>query len=155
MTGQTTVAPALTARAKAASGSATTTTIRTVAPPRNSAPSDSGLKFLCSGERGSHTARFSPDGVQTHPRPRIQIPPPIAGQPLLHCRSRCGTIRQLQTPGPPGGAVFAAWGGNAALWNSTAFAPVADRKHWGDRCLSHVGHGNTPVSLSVSSGIIA
>src|SRR5438876_4495954 len=51
--------------------------------------------------------------------------------------------------GPPGGAVFAAWGGNAALWNSTAFAPVADRKHWGDRCLSHVGHGNTPVSLSV------
>src|SRR5438445_1227349 len=48
-------------------------------------------------------ARFSPDGVQTHPRPRIQIPPPIAGQPLLHCRSRCGTIRQLQTPGPQAG----------------------------------------------------
>ena|SRR5437870_559651 len=83
MMGQTTEAPALTARAKAASGSPTTITIRTVVPPRNSAPSDSGIKFLCSGERGPHTARFSPDGVQTHPRPKIPIPPRIAGRPPL------------------------------------------------------------------------
>src|SRR6266478_6299438 len=45
LTGQTTVAPAATARLTAASGSSTVTTIRTVPPPR-----DSGLKFLCSGD---------------------------------------------------------------------------------------------------------
>src|SRR5439155_24439259 len=109
MTGQTTVAPALTARAKAASGSATTITIRTVAPPRNSAPSDSGLKFLCSGERVP-TARFSPHGVQTRPPPRIQIPPPPAGD---HRFIRGLDAEQFASskPGLPGGAVFAAWGG--------------------------------------------
>jgi hypothetical protein len=155
MTGQTTVAPALTARAKAASGSATTTTIRTVAPPRNSAPSDSGLKFLCSGERGPQAARFSPDGVQTHPRPKIQIPPPTAGRPPLHSRSRCGTIRQLQT-GVPRRRGFRRMGWKRRLVELDRLRPVSNREHWGDRgflvlgALRLVSHGGFLSCLSIS-----
>src|SRR5438874_6875584 len=55
LTGQTTVAPAATARAKAASGSSTIITIRTEPPPR-----DSGLKFRFSGDSSATQNSASP-----------------------------------------------------------------------------------------------
>jgi hypothetical protein len=54
-TGQTTVAPAATARAKAASGSSTVITIRADPPPR-----DSGLKLKCSGDSSANQNSAAP-----------------------------------------------------------------------------------------------
>src|ERR1019366_964017 len=54
-TGQTTVAPAATARWKAASGSSTIITIRTEPPPR-----DSGLKLKCSGDSSASQNSAAP-----------------------------------------------------------------------------------------------
>src|SRR5262249_11314641 len=60
-TGVTTLPPAATARAKAASGSSTIITIRTVPPP-----TDSGLKFWCSGDSSaSQNSAPSTDNLAT------------------------------------------------------------------------------------------
>src|SRR5206468_2420831 len=53
--GRTTVAPAATARSKAASGLSTTITMRTVPPP-----SDSGAKLKCSGDSSDTQNSASP-----------------------------------------------------------------------------------------------
>src|ERR1019366_6452368 len=68
-TGQTTVAPAATARSKAASGSSTVITIRTEPPPR-----DSGLKLKCSGDSSATQNSASPtDSRATTSPPSLSI----------------------------------------------------------------------------------